>query len=197
MAPGTTVANAAELQLDGNLAIGNEALTYTGLGFQNRTSLPSLFVGAVHEISGDSTWGTGLTPIQNAGGNNQVNYLGADSGTSLVLNGQIFQPTGLPGGQFTHINKVGTGTIEFQGSTPNLYGTTAVFDGTLVLNKSPGISATGFAFTTAGAVIVGDNSGAADGDKLVLAARRAIPDAAAITVAGTGQVSATRLRPRR
>ena len=64
------MASGSELQLDGSLTIGNEALSVNGQGYQNRTAAAGLFVGAVHAVSGKplkwcvhrrcpvATWGT-------------------------------------------------------------------------------------------------------------------------------------------
>jgi autotransporter-associated beta strand protein len=188
---GTTVASTAALELAGNLVIGEEFITFTGVGSLPRTGTSAGFTGAIRAVSGSSSIGAGKTAIQAAGGNGQVNYVGVDTGASLVINGGIFQPTALPGGQFTHLNKVGGGTLEFQGTTPNFYGNTGILDGTLRLNKAPGVNAIPFAFGAGSQVVVGDNVGAANSDQLIIVAAEQIPDSSTVTVAGTGQLSTT------
>ena len=174
----TAVGNAAELQLDGNLAIGNEALSFDGFGLLNRTGVPATLTGSVHTINGNSTWGTGVTPLNLGGAANQFRYLGADAGTSLVLNGTVGQ-VAAP----INLNKVGAGSVELAGTVNNTYtGQTAIMDGTLVLNKAPGVNA------IQALIIVGDNVGAANSDVLILNASEQINDGVAVTVTGTGRV---------
>src|SRR5262249_49420677 len=60
---GTTVASGAELQFDGSVNLGNEALTVSGQGVQTRTSSAAAFTGALHVVSGAPTGGDGFTPV--------------------------------------------------------------------------------------------------------------------------------------
>ncbi|HEY5311398.1 MAG TPA: autotransporter-associated beta strand repeat-containing protein, partial [Pirellulales bacterium] len=176
---GTTVASGAELDLVGNLTIGDEPLTLTGgLGFGGNINGVGEGPGALRNISGTSTWGNGTTTFTLGPTTaNIFTTLGADSG-QLTLNGSIMQAVAGDG-----LNKVGAGTIVFAGPTANGYtGQTTINDGTLVLAKTAPNA-------LQGAVVVGDNiSGAATLD---LATAEQILDTAAVTINSDGQLDSS------
>ena len=182
---GTVVNANTALELQGSLNLGEEFITFVGVGSLPRTGTGAGFTGAIRALSGTSTIGTGRTAIQTGGANGQVNYLGAEGGATLILNGGIVQQIAT-----ININKVGQGTLEYQGTTPNAYGTTGVLDGTLRLNKAPGVNAIPSVAGVGSLIVVGDNVGAANSDQLVLVSAEQIPDGSPVTILGSGQMSA-------
>src|SRR5262249_44162701 len=83
---------------------------------------------------------------------------------------------------FGGIVKAGTGVTKFSGTAANTYtGTTTVADGTLVLNKSPGVTA------IAGPLVIGNDLGPGF-DVVSLAAPNQIADNVAITINSTGSL---------
>jgi fibronectin-binding autotransporter adhesin len=160
-----SVTSGAAIQLQGNLTIGNQNLTLNGNGFVGDLFGTGESTGALHDISGTSTWGTGTTTITLS----TATYLGADSGGNLILNGTV------SGGTNT-LNKVGLGTVQLAGSSSNsLTGTTTIYDGTLRLNKSGGATA------MQGPLVIGDNVGSGTDTVQELAAQQ-LPDSGSVTV---------------
>src|SRR5262249_36485998 len=138
----------AELQIAGNVDLGAEFLTLNGSGFLGLQTGSGQGTGALHVLSTFSaSLGDGATGVTL--GSNPT-FIGVDSSAKLVLNGTL-------GGGGNGLTKVGTGILELQGSQPNTYtGQTTINDGTLRLNKRPGVGAT----TGAGVsnYVVGDNN---------------------------------------
>jgi fibronectin-binding autotransporter adhesin len=161
-----TVSAGAELDLQGNLTVGNKALTLSTYGFVGNVTGTGESTGAVNEVSGASTWGTGTTTITLSG---TPVFVGANSGATLILNGTI-------SGSSNTLNKVGLGTVQLAGSASNvLAGTTTVYDGTLQLNKSGGTTA------MQGPLVIGDNAGSGTDTVQELAAQQ-LPDSSSVTV---------------
>ena len=108
--------------------------------------------------------------------------LGVNAGSKLTVSGQILVEPGVSDGGLT---KFGSGTLELAGDKDNVItGTVTVVQGTLLLNKAPGVPA------LSGTLVVGDNVGAANSDVALLASSEQIPDGSAVVVAGTGQLQA-------
>ncbi|HEY5311373.1 MAG TPA: autotransporter-associated beta strand repeat-containing protein, partial [Pirellulales bacterium] len=103
------------------------------------------------------------------------------SGDDLVISAAISDGNGIFNGGIT---KVGLGTMQFTGSTANTYtGTTTINEGTLELNKTPGVNA------LTGPLTVGEGSlgaGGADSQVVRLLASNQINGALAVTVNSTG-----------
>ena len=101
-------------------------LTINGLGFNNQ--------GALENVSGNNTWND--TPITLAG----PSSVGADGTSVLTINQQITD-----GGNQYSVDKFGTGTVIYTGTTSNTYtGATNVYAGLLELNKtSPALAVEG------------------------------------------------------
>lgn len=163
---GVTVSTGAALIVDGNLTIGNKVLnlgtgSLQGSGFIGELEAFGKGHGTIIATNGSSTWGTGETPMQLNGANAQLVSLSAAAGRTLTLNGTIGQQAANMG-----IAKVGDGTVVLAGNAPNTFGAnpgsgaafaqqiSIVNDGTLALNKTPGMPA------FLGGITVGDNIGA-------------------------------------
>ena len=130
---GTTVATGAALQIQGNVAVGTEALTLNGAGVASD--------GAFRNISGNNSFAGPITL-------GSASTIASDSGT-LTLNGNInnggFLVTESGAGNVTitsvisgngGLTKTGTGTLTLSGAASNTYtGPTTVNQGTLILAK--------------------------------------------------------------
>lgn len=140
----TTVFSTAALVIDAASApttpmdFGAELFTINGSGEQN-----SLF-GALRVINGNVNIGTGSTLFTLG----SAAVIGVESGRTLTLNANV------TGNQT--LTKMGWGTLEFAGATPNSStGARVVQEGTLVLNK------TGGSYAVQGALSIGNFAGAA------------------------------------
>ncbi len=141
-AQATAVRAGATLELEqttfGAVNVTVEGLTLEGSGFND--------TGAIRNVSGNNSWAGNVAqagpntnlnsllggfPVFNPG---QVRYQ-VETGSSLNLSG------GISGG--VEVIKTGGGTLEFSGVIPNTFtnATTRVLEGTLFLNKEPGINA--------------------------------------------------------
>jgi autotransporter-associated beta strand protein/T5SS/PEP-CTERM-associated repeat protein len=124
-AGGTAVASGATLQLQGGIAVGNEALSLAGAGFSG--------AGALQNVSGNNSWSGPITLTADS-------TIGTSNGPdALTLSGQI---TG--GGGLT---KIGAGTLTLSGSS-SYSGATAVDAGTLQARATNAFSSSS-AFTVA------------------------------------------------
>jgi len=163
----------------GNGSVQANALTLpgNGAGFLNQTGRESTFFGALRSVAGGGTWGTGATTITLNGANGNLDWVGAEAGSTLTLNGTIGQ-------QIANINlrKVGEGTVVLGGNAANntYAGTTVILAGTLALNKGGGFNA-----INGGTIFVGDNLGT---DILELRADEQIGDALGVNLAASGQL---------
>ena len=165
----------AVLELDGTTPNGNIILTGrvldiagadngTARGFLNRTSTAAVFTGIFRSLGGNNQV---IAPAaipqvrlrhQNDNGNDTNMFWSVDAG-SLDINAAIVglendaTPTADTG---RSILKTGGGTLRYSGSGQNnIVGTTAIFNGTLELNKTPDVLEAGLAI--AGPLQVGDN----------------------------------------
>ena len=132
IANGTSVASGASLQIQGNLAIGAEALTLNGTGY-------NINEGALRNISGTSTF-AGLvtlgsaTRINSDAGSLTLSNVGTITGAGFDLTvgggaGNITINSGI-GTTTGNLTKDGTGTLTLTGT--NTYtGNTLVWSGTL------------------------------------------------------------------
>jgi autotransporter-associated beta strand protein len=141
-AAGTTVSSGGTLELLGNIAVGNEALTLSGIGM----TVGSYAVGGLRNFSGDNTWGGPVT----LGAASRIN---SDSGTLLITNTLNLQNFGLTVGSYGNVTlsgvisgtagltKDGLGTLTLAGDGANTFtNLTTVSDGTLVLAKTAGVA---------------------------------------------------------
>jgi autotransporter-associated beta strand protein len=172
-AAGTTVANGATLQLQGNIVVGLETLNIRGTGASGQT-------GALVNVSGTNSYGglltlAGATTLSSNSGTLNLTNIGTITGATFGLtitgagNGSISSIIGTTTGTLT---KSGTGTWSLLGAN-TFTGATTVSGGTLTLANSSG-SALGF---TSGITV---NSGAT----LLLGANNQINNAAQITLSG-------------
>jgi autotransporter-associated beta strand protein len=137
-AAGTTVSSGAALQIEGNIAVGNEALTLNGGGISSD--------GALRNLSGNNSYAGGIT----LGSASTIN---SDAGT-LTLSGGIINggfaatfggasnttESGVISGTGT-LNKTGSGTMVLGGA--NTYtGDTNVSAGTLQISANDRIANT-------------------------------------------------------
>jgi large repetitive protein len=114
---GTIVATGAALQLQGNISVSGEALTLSGNGVNSG--------GAMENVAGSNIW-SGIITLGSSV------TLGADGTSTLIINKQLTD-----GGNGFGVTKVGSGTLQFAGSTSNAYtGQTNVNLGTLQLNQT-------------------------------------------------------------
>lgn len=112
-AAGTTVSSGAALQIEGNIAVGNEALTLNGGGISSD--------GALRNISGDNTYAGGITLAS-------ASTIASDSGT-LTLGG------GIGNGGFV-ATFIGSGNITESGVISGSGGVTKTGAGTLTLSNT-------------------------------------------------------------
>lgn len=155
---GTIIHPGAALVIFGNISVQNESLTL------DHSTILSRF--------GTSIWGGPLTMT----GACSIEVLQAAD--KLTLNGSI----GGNGG----FAKLGLGTLELLGPDANTYTQpTLVNGGTLRLGKGTGLQP---AIAIPGDLIVGDNSGGADADKVVWAVGHQIADSSQITLNGSGEL---------
>jgi autotransporter-associated beta strand protein len=154
------------LQIDTNLTIGDRQLTLNGTGFLGNQFGTDANLGAVELLPNrTATWGNGTSSLTLG----SPSFIGVDAGAALTLNGTM-------SGAFA-LTKVGTGTLEMQGSASNTNsGTTTILDGTIRLNKLPGATS-GVTYT------VGDHLGT---DVLEIAQPEQLSDTATQTVNSSG-----------
>ncbi|HEX3658961.1 MAG TPA: autotransporter-associated beta strand repeat-containing protein [Pirellulales bacterium] len=176
---GTAVASGAELDLVGNLTIGDEPLTISGEGFGGNITGVGAGAGALRNVSGTSTWGNGTTTFTLGPTTaNLFTTLGTDSG-QLTLDGSVMQAVTGDG-----LNKVGAGTLVYAGPSANGYtGQTTINDGTLTLAKTAPNS-------LQGPIVIGDNLPAGTAI-LQLASSEQLLDTAAVAINSTGQLNTT------
>lgn len=177
---GTSVSSGAVLELQGNLTIGDEALTLpagNAYGWLNRVSSDSVVTGVVRNLSGGSTWGTGATSFSASPGVVGQVFVGVDAG-QLTFNGII-------SGAET-LGMVGSGIVRLAGSGDNTYaGGTRIYSGVVQASKSVGNAIPG---GTGVSLIIGDNNGGAINAKLFLLGSDQIDDTLPVTIAADGQL---------
>ena len=114
----TVVANGATLQLQGGITVATDSLTLNGPGSTGTN-------GALESVNGTNTWSVPITL-------GSTSSIGADVSSNLIINQAITD-----NGKAYGVNIVGSGAIQYAGTTSNSYtGTTQVFGGTLQLNKT-------------------------------------------------------------
>jgi autotransporter-associated beta strand protein len=155
-AAGTSVTSGASLQLQGNIAVGAEALALNGSGISND--------GALRNISGSNAYGGNITlgsatRISSDSGTLTLNGTAAITGAGIGLtvggagNTTITSAIGTTTGTLT---KDGTGTLALAGN--NTYtGATNVTAGTLLVNGNQ-TSATGAVTVAPGATLGGNGT---------------------------------------
>jgi large repetitive protein len=127
---GTLVNTGGTLQLGNGITVATETLVLNGPGANGLGALDANSTqNSAGNVNTTDTWNNAILLGSNAS-------LGADSGTTLVLNKAITD--GVPSKGFG-VTKVGAGTVDYAGGagTGNTYsGTTTVSAGTLLLDKS-------------------------------------------------------------
>ena len=146
---GTTVNTGGTLGLQGGITVpAAESLNLSGTGVSA--------LGALRNVSGDNTFAGNITLLANSS-------IGSAAGTGTL--------TGVTSGAFA-VTKVGTGDIVLGGTSANTYtGGTTVSAGTLTLNKTAGLDATGPSGTitvTGGTLALGADNQINDGITLAL-----------------------------
>ncbi|MBL8828836.1 MAG: autotransporter-associated beta strand repeat-containing protein, partial [Planctomycetaceae bacterium] len=194
----TRLRTGAELQISGDISVGEERLNVisagSGFGQAGLANSVSTFsigsggnTGALRSLSGNNIW-QGNVAIFSSG------LIGVDSGKLSI--GSTSSTAGIISG--AQLAKVGNGTLELFGNAANTYsGSTIVASGSLILNKLAGLevnaSNRGGAATGVGAIVVGDFIGAADADALVLMQPEQISDAVNVTINSTGKLQTSSL----
>ena len=146
---------------NGTLGLGGN-LTFTGVGANTAV------------ITANVDLGNTTTRIVQVGNN------GSNSDIDLSINGTISGGTG----GTTGFNKTDLGVLELTGTTSNTFtGNFQVSDGTVLLNKTAGLNATGASNT----VTVGDNVNSAGTAILKLGQSNQIVDSATVTVKSDGK----------
>ncbi len=160
---GTTTVNAGTLAYGVSNAISSGAVTVSGGTLAMGTYSDT--VGAVTLASGSITGTTGVL-----------------TGTSYDLQGGSVSASL---GGTASLTKTTSGTVTISGTAANTFsGTTSISDGTLNLNKTAGVNALG-----AGAITVGDGTGAAGSANLVLLASNQIASTNAVTLNSDGRLA--------
>ncbi len=168
------------LELEGGVTISDRSLilsqanTIVGsiTGYQNN------YLGALRSISGANVW-RGAVEMRSDATVRQY-FIGVDAG-SLNIEGGISGTNAGTSLLANNLVKVGAGTLVFDGSAPNIYtGTTALIEGTLVLQKPAGVNA------ISGLLVVGDNIGA---DILEIRNAEQIVNTAQLQVQSSGRVN--------
>jgi fibronectin-binding autotransporter adhesin len=143
----TEVQQGAAVELSGVTTAENFAIREGGVGFGNGTDISS--AGALRAVGGTVSTATGNVEL--IGGNNLI---GASTGSTLNIAGQVMQRISAATGN--RLLKVGSGTVQFTGSQPNVYvGDTYVLQGVLELGKT----GAGSDKAVPGNLIIGDNIG--------------------------------------
>lgn len=156
---GALTMTGGNVQGTGTLTLGNN-LTFNGVG------------SATASISANLDLGTTGTRTVQVGNN------GSNADTDLTISGVISGGTG-------SFNKTDLGTLQITGTASNTFsGTFQVSDGTVTLNKTAGLNATG-----TGNVVIGDGSGAANTATLSLLGSNQIVNTAALTIASDGKLA--------
>ena len=154
-AGGVAVNNDAVLQLS-SAHVGNEALT-----------LNSSSANELQGIGGSNSWAGAVTISGNAtiapnAVSDVINFLGVVGGSGSLT-------------------KITLGSLYFSGASANTYaGTTTVNSGSLVLQKTAGVTA------VPGILVIGDGSGGANADVVEALTSNQIADSAPVTVSASG-----------
>ncbi len=144
----------------GTVTLGN-TLTFNGVGSSTATISANVNLGTANLSGGNRTF--------------QIGNNGVSNDSDLTISGTISGTAGLV--------KSDLGTLQLSGTSANTNsGTFQVADGTVLLNKTAGLNATG-----TGNVIVGDGVGAAGSATLRLLASNQISDTSRVTVFGDGK----------
>jgi fibronectin-binding autotransporter adhesin len=187
----------AALELDGSLGDVNLPAnrnivvfapdnTLAAFGYLARTSSLDTATGVVNSLAGANSV-AGIFDIRNIADNDNFGraFVGVESGR-LTLTGEIFGTRNNGNSDIRNnrdMIKVGAGELEITGNSVNrLTGNTGVLEGTLILNNVPGMPA------VSGTLVVGDNIGPANSDRVILAGSEQIPDGVAVVVTGSGQL---------
>ena len=165
-ATGTSVANGAALQIQGDIAIGAEALNLTGSGFSN--------AGALRNISGTNSLSGAITL-------SAATTIGSDAGT-LTLSGGIsgIQNLALVGAGNTTLSggiATSTGTLTKNGSGIATLTAANTYSGSTNINSGTLVAAAANALGSTSGVVVGN------GGSLLVTADDAIGSSTNITLA--------------
>ena len=186
---GTFIRNGATLEIEqttfGPVTVGPETLEVRGSGVGGGTVATN--AGALRNITGNNSWAGTINrngnnapaDISGLTGNQATLYTGANTyviatGSQLTFTGSVAD-----GGSNPELIKRGGGLLEFAGVLANNIGTSRVLDGTLLLNKEPGV----LGINT---VVVGSDQVGAPIGTLRLAGGDQIGDGQTVQVNGRG-----------
>jgi fibronectin-binding autotransporter adhesin len=142
-AAGTTVSSGAALEIEGNIAVGNEALTLNGTGISGG--------GALRNITGTNSYMGGITlgsastinsdagTLTLSGGITNGGFTTTFGGASNITESGVISGTGA-------LTKSGNGTLTLSGVNTYSGGST-LNGGTVIVSTSAGLGATGGAVT--------------------------------------------------
>lgn len=193
---GTFVRQNATLELEqttfGPVIVGLEPLELrSNIGY---TSAPLATydsgLGAIRNVSGNNSWAGNIS--RRADGGAVVDLTGILGGFPVINSPAVFfnveqdtlTLTGsiADGNSNPEVIKQGNGTLELAGVVgASINNNVRIFDGTLFLNKEPGVSS-----LTGGSIFVGDDAGGTNDDVLRLAGSDQIDDGRVIQVNSSG-----------
>ena len=131
---GGTTLTAGTLQMSGAGTLGNAGNTLTANG-------GTLDLNGTSQSVGNFAGTGGTETVVNNGAAASTLTVGANNGTGGVFDGVLANNTNAGAGTLVLV-KTGTGTLTLAGAAANTYtGATVVNNGTLILAKSPGVSA--------------------------------------------------------
>lgn len=169
---GTTVTAGATLVVDG-VGVGNEALSLNGFGIAVTPPFGAL-VGF-----GAASWAGNIT-------------LASDSSVGALSGGDTLTLTGAIGqtGGTRALTKVGEGTVQFFGASPNTYtGLTTVANGRLDLQKQVAIFPFPPLTAILGPLTIGDGAGATNSAEVRLLNSNQIATDQPVTILGDGNLN--------
>ncbi|WP_425614644.1 autotransporter-associated beta strand repeat-containing protein [Anatilimnocola sp. NA78] len=186
----TSVRQGATLQLSGDLNIGLEPLSLTGVGFSpnapgSGADTYGSAIGAINNLSGDSSIAGTITR-----GGDATDLTGILGGFPVIASANTFVSSqagtltlaGTLGSDNVELIKIGGGTLELAGALATGSNTnTRIYQGTLELDREDGVN--GISSST---VFIGSDSPTAPSAILRLASNDALADGVSIQVHSSG-----------
>ena len=174
-------ATAAVLNINGGLQLTGSSLTQNNGAGANIVRLSSDVVTNASSNPARIGASTDSDTFLELNGTRTFTSADGSAGLDLVLSTVIRDSTAPVA--VGHLVKNGTGTMQIEGGgSANTYtGTTAVNEGSVVLFKTAGVNA-----IPAGALTIGDGTGGAKADKVIVRSSNQIADANNVTVASSG-----------
>ena len=179
---GNTIANGATLALSGNSILNTTAWSVNGTGASTNSAIENL--SGANSLGGTITLSGNTTVASDAGTLTLTGDVGLGARTLTASGAGNINLSGAISGTGKFI-EAGGGTTTLSGTTANTFsGTTTINDGTLQLGKTAGVAALG-----AGAITIGDGTGAGSSANLVLLANTQLSGSASITLNSDGRLA--------